>query len=369
MPDARDPQSRLVPQMIKDYGSLPDIDLASPFTFETPSTDQITLAPEEPSRNADIDTQSVSLADARSQFQAKEIITAQGESFQERYTRLATQIDLLRIEADQSKQVDLLGLCSKLSRKLLECGEVNTDGGMFAMLNKVKEAKNATTMSTAINRSNSKSGDKGHMVYELQISPSLLAHAENTRLDQLETRISKIEKVLGIYDTDPLEGSHGKILGKSAVIGSIASTVRRVEAHMHMLASPGVLESAQRKFKTTLDMYQQLETKKLQVDECKCFTVEQAEKIDQMYTLMKQLEPVTPIVPQLIDRLSTLQSLHAQQAEYTQYLHSVCKTSESAQEILDTLKQAQESLAKTIKENMSQTTTNLAFMNSAAVQS
>ncbi|KAI9142399.1 Dynamitin-domain-containing protein [Paraphysoderma sedebokerense] len=164
--------------------------------------------------------------------------------------------------------------------------------------------------------------DANGVTYELYYSPDTSNLVRSTKMSELDQRITLLEKIIGIGS-----GSMGNEVPSTPVV----PLLNRLDHHLSLLTNPRNLDILSRKLKQlTLEMEKVAELQKRAAhmgtggssDKDGSFTIrkEMESKINHLFNITAQIDPLIHLAPQLLTRLSQLHNLHLEATSFSEGL-------------------------------------------------
>lgn len=338
----------------------------------------------------------------------------QDETFLDKLDRLNIQVEELEQEFEKRDQqhldlggndaLDIAASIKNLSEKLKHLNDralqsplekIPHSSENLILLQKDIEAfkSNRSIASTQHNTTPPEAAEtKGKLIYQLMIDKKLASSSiSDEKVYQLEQRITNLERVIGMHAIDPASSVSSNDSSLFTTSGTLIGALERVDHHLALLTDPAVFEKALRRIKEStaslerlaeLKRKQKLESRsgllgKGEIDSdtstlllfCKILyihldsTSSNEAKITYLYNQMLKLDAVSNIIPHLISRLSALQSLHAEAAQFGETMTVLREDQKMLAELGTDTKKGLDALVKTMLENQSKTSENIAALD------
>ncbi|KAH6564083.1 hypothetical protein BASA60_010443 [Batrachochytrium salamandrivorans] len=237
------------------------------------------------------------------------------------------------------------------------------------------------------------------LTYELFYSPRLATDKRQTRIIELESRLTNLERLIGTHVIDPSHNilkddvrtsifQNSSSSADEGGSGTLIGALERIDHRLSMLSQPRVLESVARRVQTLLpDLHLLSEhAKKMQSetlyppslgdavnktasadtgggggedgDDAALAASTAYSKTDRpdtriryLYTMLSRLEPVSHLLPHLISRMRALQGLHGEAAVFSQSLSAATEEQVRISGVAHTLHEALELALVGMKDN------------------
>eukprot|EP00842_Homolaphlyctis_polyrhiza_P000822 jgi/Hompol1/1740/HPOL_001542-RA len=255
-------------------------------------------------------------------------------------------------------------------------------------------------------QSSSTSASSSTVTYELFYTPQAAADIHRTKLVELESRLTNLERIVGIQSVDPshsvisddyARASLFRATGSSTLIGAL----ERIDHHLSLLAQPRTIDQATRRIQLVLADLERLTDlrKKMTADsrfmsladgstpayvsgnrrsisinnnsnsdhnaasQAIAVSDEQStsligdhlstadSRIKYLYAALTRIEPISHHLPHLISRLRALQSLHADAATFSESLEAISNDQAKIKELASQTQQGMSKLLQSIKDN------------------
>ncbi|KAI8929734.1 hypothetical protein BC831DRAFT_442857 [Entophlyctis helioformis] len=228
------------------------------------------------------------------------------------------------------------------------------------------------------------------VTYEVYYTPTASADIQRTKLIELESRLTNLERIVGMHTLD----SAGSVVSDEVRAslfqsgGTLIGALERLDHHLSLIAQPRTLDVASRRIKTVLvelerlsdlERKQRVESKFMSRSMLDLASAASASvgggvggvggteetsamvlgdglttadsRTKHLYATLVRLEPVMQHLPHLVSRLRALQSLHAEMAVFAE---SVKVLGEDGARMRDMARSLQENMAllgESLKEN------------------
>ncbi|KAI9363990.1 hypothetical protein DFJ73DRAFT_611043, partial [Zopfochytrium polystomum] len=199
------------------------------------------------------------------------------------------------------------------------------------------------------------------VTYELYYAPETAKMTELAKTHELETRVTQIERIMGIHLLQNLdqgdEDAIPSILASSG--GTLMGALERLDHHLAVLSQPRQLDNLSRRLKVVLaDMERLMELRKKQQMENLTYGrmsgympgsgsgiggTETERKVNFLFSALDRLDPVIGVLPHLIARLHALRGLHTEAAVFAESLRMI---SEEQLMVKETGRGIEEALAR-----------------------
>ena len=245
-------------------------------------------------------------------------VQVKDEDVNDMYRRLEHEFEELKklLKDDQAKK-------SKVDEMLSELDEFSIAGQLRSKeFNFLKDSIDTTT-STRYNVT-FKSLDARNMQY--------------TR--ELETRVAKLEKLVGIPNLDSLEISEQRVFKD---YGTISSILSKLNLSYETLLKPDQLELTRKGLKQSKKELEEfmLAKRKMKLEG---FDSTDDQKLLFLYGEMKKLLPVAESLPQLVGRLRTLDEIHLDSKMYIEQSKLLVEEQKSLQSIASNIQEGLKSI-------------------------
>ncbi|EGF77542.1 hypothetical protein BATDEDRAFT_35899 [Batrachochytrium dendrobatidis JAM81] len=233
------------------------------------------------------------------------------------------------------------------------------------------------------------------ITYELFYTPKLAADTHRTKVIELESRLTNLERLIGTHVIDPAHSVLKDDLRTSLFRNSSTSTdeggggggtligaLERIDHRLSILTQPRLLEAVSRRVQILLPELHLLseEAKRVQnelpqlnlsANEIGMLGIEPESnpgnqndkpsvavghdhpdaRVRYLYTTLSRLEPVSHLLPHLISRMRALQNLHAEAAVFSQSISSVAAEQKHINGISKGLEDALKQTLINVREN------------------
>lgn len=181
--------------------------------------------------------------------------------------------------------------------------------GIKSLIGKVEELKKQTTAPTKTDSKKKAEGEKtsaARLVYELYPSGNSTISGQAVKAAELESRLNKLETVLGISDEKNLSEIHAS--GKTVVeaVQTMSDKVKMLDLN-HLDLVEARLTVLQQKMT-------QINEKKQAIDG------DSVAKVNEVYEMMSKWDAYCSTLPQLLSRMRSLSELHEQALQFSQAL-------------------------------------------------
>eukprot|EP00041_Stephanoeca_diplocostata_P013069 m.225355 g.225355 ORF g.225355 m.225355 type:complete len:199 (-) comp19204_c0_seq2:464-1060(-) len=134
----------------------------------------------------------------------------------------------------------------------------------------------------------------------------------------------------------------------------------RPRAHQAMVSSENA-DAMSARLQSLLKMSDEVASKKTAVDASNA--EDEAQKVEELYTMAAKWDGVASAVPDIIDRLTALKHIHEQGAEFGATLSHLQATQDQLRQAVSTDKTMLETLETSFKENMAKIEANFTAVN------
>ncbi|KAJ3287472.1 hypothetical protein HK104_008562 [Borealophlyctis nickersoniae] len=216
-----------------------------------------------------------------------------------------------------------------------------------------------------------------YVTYELFYTPDSAKQTQLSKITDLESRLTSLERLLGTSHLQSLdsEDAASSILQTS---GSLIGALERLDHHLALLTQPRTLDAVSRRVKsltTELDRLADLR-KKQQFDSSlsgdllrptgasgagatgtdldlhiSSHQSETDRKITRLFFALERLDPIAGVIPHLLARLQGLRSLHAEAAVFSESLKMLVREQERVGESGKVVEDALKTLEASVREN------------------
>eukprot|EP00051_Salpingoeca_urceolata_P027279 m.480781 g.480781 ORF g.480781 m.480781 type:complete len:392 (+) comp21951_c0_seq1:95-1270(+) len=293
--------------------------------------------PEEPKEG--ISTDPIQPFVAQSQFKGKTLVldpSGKGykipttfewggkESPKQRFERLQRELQELQddiktaqetVEADPGDEVVPVKLVKEVGFMMDQMRQMKLDqliGGDSILLSdspaQQKELSKQLLAEIAKYKSSAQSSageSESGVTYELFYRPAHEAYQTLAKANELERRVTKMEKTVGTESLEPI--AHALEMSELSVQSALQALTTRAQA-----LSEENLSDLDRRLTTILTSLEAASKKKQQIEP----ENEKTSRVNELYELTKRWDPVVSSMPQVVDRLVSLKTLHEQGAEF-----------------------------------------------------
>eukprot|EP00041_Stephanoeca_diplocostata_P013068 m.225346 g.225346 ORF g.225346 m.225346 type:complete len:411 (-) comp19204_c0_seq1:464-1696(-) len=197
-------------------------------------------------------------------------------------------------------------------------------------------------------------GKSDTVTYELYYHPEQNKFRDAAKAGELELRITKLEKLLG---NAPLAAAAAELNEPEL---SITSAVAKMTERVAMVSSENA-DAMSARLQSLLKMSDEVASKKTAVDASNA--EDEAQKVEELYTMAAKWDGVASAVPDIIDRLTALKHIHEQGAEFGATLSHLQATQDQLRQAVSTDKTMLETLETSFKENMAKIEANFTAVN------
>lgn len=190
------------------------------------------------------------------------------------------------------------------------------------------------------------------LTYELYLNAQTSPVVHRTKVSELETRLTTLERIVGVTRVDPLNRPMSADEVRQSLFqtsGSLVGAMERIHLSLSLLTDPVMLDRLTRRMKTAIKHLETLfELKKKQRMESKLITSTgntTDTQIEYLYNTLSQLEPCANAIPLIASRLKALQSLHNDAAVFSE---SLAALNEDQKQVKDAAKALQEGMARLV---------------------
>ncbi|TPX31796.1 hypothetical protein SmJEL517_g04965 [Synchytrium microbalum] len=221
-----------------------------------------------------------------------------------------------------------------------------------------------------------------HVTYELYYAPETARLTQLSNLGSLESRITNLERVIGIsYLDDGLNNGDGNtampLLLES---GSLMAAMERFETQLTLLTQPRKLETVSRRVKSiTIELERLAEAKKKEHLESSLAlhssvygldmtgtshpsqepphsashnnSNDNEQRVKHLFNTLEKLDPIVSLVPHLLSRLQSLRSLHTEAAVFAESLRTLAIEQNHVTESASNIGESVTRLQDAVKDN------------------
>jgi len=140
--------------------------------------------------------------------------------------------------------------------------------------------------------------NKGSLVYELYYKPEYVKQGQNTKLADLDRRLTELEQLIGPAQTSI----------------DLLSTVEGLREKLTLLSSPKQLEVLQRTINAISQDFDKLVEKKPKLEDSN--EKPQDVKVNEIFEMMNRWDVTSQQLPIIVSRLQALKSLHEESSSF-----------------------------------------------------
>ncbi|KAJ3191915.1 hypothetical protein HK101_007288 [Irineochytrium annulatum] len=198
------------------------------------------------------------------------------------------------------------------------------------------------------------------ITYELFYTPENAKLVQLAKLNELEARLTSLEKLVGIHFLQGLDNNDDSLTSVLNTAGSLVGALDRLDHHLALLTQPRRLDNVARRVKTvTADMERLMELRKKQHLEhhysrdltsagataasavsdidMHATQTETERRVNYLFSSLEKLDPIIGIIPRLITRLQSLRSLHTEAAVFSDSIKLVSNEQAKVAETAETI--------------------------------
>ncbi|RKO83644.1 Dynamitin-domain-containing protein [Blyttiomyces helicus] len=212
--------------------------------------------------------------------------------------------------------------------------------------------------------------DPQFVTYELFYTPESHKLAHLSKLTELESRLTSLERLIGTSFLQEHDRGDGSVLQSS---GSLIGALERLDHHLSNLAHPRQLDAVAHRVKSlTADLDRLADLRKKQLLESAspshptpsapstdmdhhlplgASQTESERRVNHLFATLEKLDPVAGIIPHLVARLHGLRALHTEAAVFADSLKMLADEQGKMGEGVGALKDAVGALEVSVREN------------------
>ncbi|KAH8554322.1 Dynamitin-domain-containing protein [Umbelopsis sp. PMI_123] len=211
------------------------------------------------------------------------------------------------------------------------------------------------------------------LTYELFYNPNTAQHLKQAQIADIDSRIAKLEQLIGYSSGDNVES-----LPNNLSSTSIVALMSKLEKQMTVLTQPRHLDMISRRVKlvnSELDKLNELKHGKGEASNTGNYGSSQKnsegnsvsdtmdDKINTLFNLMNKVEPMINITPAVLTRLKALQGLHTESATFSESIKMISEEQSKITNELENLGAINNQLQKTFQENEANIQANMKIMD------